>query len=361
MNRVCPSFDYSSTAAFNITLDIYTATQDAEGFYQKGDKLTSTVVEFPAGMVNYPDKSPEFVITGPVDPITGLQADFLKINTPVILEFTGFANNPAIEQFSLLQIFHESVYAKAVNHYSGGLIMNIIDDAGQEINTEISLAEYPYKHSFNGKPEGTYYRAEHFILNLDAYYPFINFYTAELQPLNSYQLEWTAPNEGGEIMYVVESNDNDETGWFLTDENGDEVASWVKTALGNVTVQGEKGPFQMPTLKLTAEALPSGITSRSAIVRVNAALGGTNDIKVVQGAGGVDVVIAEEIGVAVDGENFVIKANAEVNAVNVYNLAGQLVKTAELSAGNNVVAADDLAKGVYVLKFNNNYTVKAVK
>ena len=90
-------------------------------------------------------------------------------------------------------------------------------------------------------------------------------------------------------------------------------------------------------------------------------MGGIGDIVVTQGEGGVDAVIAEEVGVAVDGENFVIKANAEVNAVEIFNLSGQLVKTAELSAGNNVVAAGDLAKGVYVLKFNNNSTVKAVK
>ena len=361
LNRVCPSLNYTSSAAFNITLDIYAASKDSEGFYQKGEKLTSTVVEFPAGMVTYPDKAPEFVITGPVDPVTGLQADFLKINTPVVLEFTGFANNPSIEKFSFLEIFHDRSYVKATNHYTGGLLMNVVDDQGQQVDMEMSLAEYPYAHGFQGKPEGTWYRAGHFVMDLDAYYPYVTFYSESLEPLNSYQLEWNAPVAGGNIMYVVESNDNDESGWFLTDENGEDVASWVKAELGNVTVQGQQGPFQMPTLTLTAEALPSDVNGRSAVVRVNAALGGVNDIKVVQGAGGVSAVIAEEIGVAVDGENFVIKANAEVNSVNVYNLAGQLVKTAELSAGNNVVAAGDLAKGVYVLKFNNNHTVKAVK
>ena len=84
-------------------------------------------------------------------------------------------------------------------------------------------------------------------------------------------------------------------------------------------------------------------------------------IRVIQGEGGVKAVASDAVKVSVAGGNFNIKANAGVNSVAIYTVAGQLVKKAALVAGDNVVPASDLAKGVYVLKFNNNYAVKAVK
>lgn len=89
--------------------------------------------------------------------------------------------------------------------------------------------------------------------------------------------------------------------------------------------------------------------------------GSNATIRVIQGDGGVKAVASDAVKVSVAGGNFNIKANAGVNSVAIYTVAGQLVKKAALVAGDNVVPASDLAKGVYVLKFNNNYAVKAVK
>ena len=60
-----------------------------------------------------------------------------------------------------------------------------------------------------------------------------------------------------------------------------------------------------------------------------------------------------------DGD-FVITAPASINAVSVYNIAGQLINTAAVD-GTTTVDGASLAQGVYILKFNDGSSVKVVK
>ena len=108
------------------------------------------------------------------------------------------------------------------------------------------------------------------------------------------------------------------------------------------------------------EFAATSVEARYADVHISVP-GSNATIRVIQGNGGVKAVASDAVKVSVAGGNFNIKANAGVNSVAIYTVAGQLVKKAALVAGDNVVPASDLAKGVYVLKFNNNYAVKAVK
>ena len=108
------------------------------------------------------------------------------------------------------------------------------------------------------------------------------------------------------------------------------------------------------------EFAATSVEARYADVHISVP-GSNATIRVIQGDGGVKAVASDAVKVSVAGGNFNIKANAGVNSVAIYTVAGQLVKKAALVAGDNVVPASDLAKGVYVLKFNNNYAVKAVK
>ena len=108
------------------------------------------------------------------------------------------------------------------------------------------------------------------------------------------------------------------------------------------------------------EFAATSVEARYADVHISVP-GSNATIRVIQGDGGVKAVASDAVKVSVAGGNFNIKANAGVNSVAIYTVAGQLVKKAALVAGDNVVPANDLAKGVYVLKFNNNYAVKAVK
>lgn len=344
-----------SNADTKLKMSVYKGVVNSEGAMERGDMLTSTEIDVPLmgarGQVEL-----VFPISGPVDPITGLQADFLKVDTPLILELSGFADNAALDDFSMVTICNELNYLKATGDFSGMTTLQVVDATGTSAQVDVPMPE-GWVYQLDDKRPDVRFRPNHFYWAFDAYYPFFNVYTAE----GAYTESWTAPNEGGSVKFLAESNDNDPAAWFVTDAEGNDLPSWLKAELGTQTMQGSSGTYEMATIALTAEALPSGVTGRSAVVKVMAAMGGVGEIKVVQGEGGVDAVIAEEIGVAVVGEDFVVKANTEVSSVEIYNLAGQLVKSAELSAGNNVIAAGDLAKGVYVLHFNNNATVKAVK
>ena len=51
-----------------------------------------------------------------------------------------------------------------------------------------------------------------------------------------------------------------------------------------------------------------------------------------------------------------------INNVNIVNIAGQTIATYELPAsGQFTIPAANLSKGIYLLKFNNNQTIKVVK
>ena len=64
--------------------------------------------------------------------------------------------------------------------------------------------------------------------------------------------------------------------------------------------------------------------------------------------------------VAVVGGDFVVTAPEGIDAVTVYNVAGQAVAASEV-AGTTTVDAQSLAKGVYILRFNDGSTVKVIK
>ena len=121
-------------------------------------------------------------------------------------------------------------------------------------------------------------------------------------------------------------------------------------------IVGDDEDTEMSYIEFTA----TSVEARYADVHISVP-GSNATIRVIQGNGGVKAVASDAVKVSVAGGNFNIKANAGVNSVAIYTVAGQLVKKAALVAGDNVVPANDLAKGVYVLKFNNNYAVKAVK
>lgn len=81
-----------------------------------------------------------------------------------------------------------------------------------------------------------------------------------------------------------------------------------------------------------------------------------------EGGVGVDEVgvAASAAKVAVVGGDFVVTAPEAINAVTVYNVAGQAVAASEV-AGTTTVSGQSLAKGVYILRFNDGSSVKVVK
>ena len=78
-------------------------------------------------------------------------------------------------------------------------------------------------------------------------------------------------------------------------------------------------------------------------------------------AGVADVAAgASAASVVVDGENFVITAPESIGAATVYNIAGQAVAASEVR-GMATIDGSSLAKGVYIVRFDDGSSVKVVK
>lgn len=133
----------------------------------------------------------------------------------------------------------------------------------------------------------------------------------------------------------------------------DGTVDWVDYTLEN----GE----QSVDLTLTVDALPAGVSGRKCTLIFTPT--GSAQYKLVIGQGTVGVesaVVTSAANVTVQGGNFVVSAPEAINNVTVYNVAGQAVATSEI-AGTTTVDAQSLAKGVYVLRFNDGSTVKVIK
>jgi hypothetical protein len=119
---------------------------------------------------------------------------------------------------------------------------------------------------------------------------------------------------------------------------------------------------------LSGEALPSNMTGRSGNV-VLSNHGVTATIQVKQGDAdwitGISATTpAIESAKAVrQGDNFILSYPASATSVSVYNVTGQRIGEYKLNAtGKYTLPAANLAKGIYVLKFNGvNPAVKIIK
>ncbi|MCI5980319.1 MAG: T9SS type A sorting domain-containing protein, partial [Muribaculaceae bacterium] len=60
------------------------------------------------------------------------------------------------------------------------------------------------------------------------------------------------------------------------------------------------------------------------------------------------------------GGDFAIEA-AQATSVDIFNLAGQLVKSASLPQGTSVIDGQNLGRGVYLVRFASGTTVKVMK
>lgn len=133
----------------------------------------------------------------------------------------------------------------------------------------------------------------------------------------------------------------------------DGTVDWVDYTLEN----GE----QSVDLTLTVDALPAGVSGRKCTLIFTPTGSAQYKLVIGQGTVGVeDVVATSAANVTVQGGNFVVSAPEAINNVTVYNVAGQAVATSEI-AGTTTVDAQLLAKGVYVLRFNDGSTVKVIK
>ena len=164
------------------------------------------------------------------------------------------------------------------------------------------------------------------------------------------QTQVVIPVEGGAAdVSVADSNIKLNSDYFSLNQD---VPEWI-------TISAAGDGQTTLTFTITAEALPEGETGRTAYVDFTTILGGSAVVKVIQGDGGsVGAIKADAVKVSVVNGNFVVKGVE--GKVAVYNAAGQLVANTTLGA-NGVIPAANLAKGMYILKFDNNKVARVLK
>lgn len=162
---------------------------------------------------------------------------------------------------------------------------------------------------------------------------------------------YLAPDAGGSkdfdvLVWYTEG------AWSVAEEDAGTMPSWLQWS-GSTNVETGEAKFTV-----TVDPLPAGMTERSTNLTLTIP-GASKTFWIGQGAASVDGVTVSDTSVKVVNGDFEV-ASSDATAVDVYNVAGQKVASATLD-GNATVPAQDLAKGMYILKFNNNATVKVAK
>ena len=169
----------------------------------------------------------------------------------------------------------------------------------------------------------------------------------------------TATYEGGEIEYAAVTTSQN---WIEEYDFGfePELPSWISWELDN-SYREEDGYY---ALTFTCE--PSEGQDRNWTGHITG-FGGVksdNTITIYQGkyTGINDAVTNNNIKVSTNEDSFILSYMEGINNVNIVNIAGQTIATYELPAsGQFTIPAANLSKGIYLLKFNNNQTIKVVK
>ena len=176
---------------------------------------------------------------------------------------------------------------------------------------------------------------------------------------------WNYSNETGEGTFATEGETKNiemftykqAADMKITAEDGGALPNWVSATTEDVLKDGAFA--YLSTLNVTAEALPAGTNYREASIKV-VYPGAKLIYTVKQGdATGIKAVTTSGVEVKVVDGDFAITCT-ENCAVEIYSVAGQLVRKAQASQGTSVVSAQDLANGVYIVKVDGN-TVKVVK
>lgn len=171
--------------------------------------------------------------------------------------------------------------------------------------------------------------------------------------------------------YTIDATGDDTV---LFDENGGTKTRTVSSMLGGgyMLVEGEgegdwwtynMGDFDTATGETEIEFITSPLTDTSVshYAPVTVSTPGSSVVYYVRqiSKASVDNLAAGKTQVSVVNGDFAV-ASDDATAVTIYNLAGQKVAEAEFQ-GAATVSGADLAKGVYVVKFNNNTVVKVAK
>lgn len=248
----------------------------------------------------------------------------VDIDQAIAVEITGF--NPATDK----------VYPA-----------NVLTSSDRESSTNVGLYYKGQLYGFVSYSALEFTNGKHSsgaLINLNIQYNWI-------KELNDSDYKFEAPVAGGSKTFEMTSSIHPDY-WIFEDSNN-ALYDWVTPSANYDETTGDL------TLTFTATELPEGVAGRLTDVTVSIPAASAV-FRIAQGdVSGVEGVVAPAVIVTVENGNFVVNGS-EVSSVDVYNIAGQRVASAAIQ-GETVIDGQNLAKGVYILKFNNNKTVKIVK
>ncbi len=286
--------------------------------------------------------------------------------------FDSFVNENALGYEAPVNIVVDDVIAVAVSGWTGSDVTYFV----MYTNTQASDANGDYDSVADSRiPTSAYWQLNNLSIGgvaapntSVAFYENTNFAVfmdAAFQYLYAENTTVDMPTAGGTQTAKLDDYYTSVSDWTLTcgstslDLENDNLAGDLNDWLSVVAMQSEteEGAY-MYSFDFSADELPADLTGRTANVVLSDGVTSLT-YKVVQGEAGVSAVEGTGNKVAVVDGNFEVTA-AKAGVVEVYNIAGQKVASAQVD-GSAVVPAQNLAKGLYVVKFADNTVVKVMK
>lgn len=326
---------FSAPANTEFTLRIITVEADEDGQLKFNDDGSPVIKDTVAASYAYT----EDVIDNFVLPFTNLVAigalgleteiPYLELDDPFIVELSGF-NVSGVK----LSVFSTG--------YSG---FNNTNYPIPAIAYDINHA-YTYYYENGGRFFGAYSNTRASLLTtlIGGTYSF----------LVSTEDSITANVNGGIAEFTLDPFFNNV--WLEED-----APSWITVEQAEHYDNSNWGT----DIKLTYEALPSGVTGRKADI-IFKTWGAKAVITVEQGEVSTTTssTITRSTKVVNTGSEFILTYPGEFTSVELYNIAGQAVNRYELPvSGTFSIPASNLSSGVYVVKFNGSKTetVKVIR
>lgn len=250
---------------------------------------------------------------------------YLEIEDAILIEMTGFNNNPDIE-------------------------LAVMSDAKIPVTYESNAYVFLNRKLTDGTIKRVLTASPNYLR--DGYYS-LHF---NLHATYSYLLadgeEFDAPATGGAKTFNVATYYSPD-GWYSK-----EVLDWVKV---EYTFNQETWAT---TLTLTADALPAGVKGRVGDVTI-ATKGADMTFHVTQGdVVGITSSTVSPVKVVKTSDSFELSYPSDVTSVTIYNVSGQAVSQYDLSTkGSFSIPTSSMDRGVYIVKFfgDSVHSVKVVR
>lgn len=277
--------------------------------------------------------------------------DPIVIDGPILVVINGFAGNSAIQ--------------KLYPTFGNGCIFS--NSAG---NTQYTRHAYTVFDVTEDGVEKNLYRASPVVYYVDSsvskdivygVYDWLFMLDAEFSYLVCDEDGYAFGAEGGSHTFSLESYYSYSDSWTVEEANGNDI-SWLSMEAYNVPSTSGTGFSGEVQLTVTAAQLPAGVTSREANLELSYPGTKVKTLAITQSsADGVSMAVVEKAAtVAVNGDNFVVKASDDVTGATVYSVSGQKVAEASVD-GSATIDASGLADGMYIVKLSNGKAVKVIK